>query len=101
MARRMTDISLDSTGDVLLAGGDFVVSESTEQHQRLLLISEKGEWKTNPTIGVGLRSALDDDGRNVLRTIAQEFTRDGMRVNSVTAANQDTELSIDVDASYK
>lgn len=94
------DISLvPNNGEPKIANGDFVTEECTEQHQRLLLLSEKGEFKQFITTGVGLTSFMDDDSKDsILRVVAQEFTRDGMTVNKIVPGPVNG--NIDIDASY-
>ena len=80
----MTDILLDETFDLLIAGGDLVTGESTEQHQELLLLTQKGDWKEDTTVGVGVKQYLkDEDSFTLLGTVKKEFERDGMKVLKV------------------
>lgn len=80
----MMDISLDETDDLVVMNGDVLTAECTMQHQRLLILTEKGEWKHDPTMGVGAFNYLDNDAVQELpRAISQEFARDGMKVQKV------------------
>ena len=81
----MMDIGLGS-GDLLVAGGDFGIVESTYQHQRQLIMNHKGDYKENPTVCVGAARYQDDDNgpQNVKRAITQEFMNDGMEVETLT-----------------
>ncbi len=80
----MNDFLLDIDNDLQIANGDLVTGESTLQHQNLLLISSKGAWKENPTVGVGAAGFLkDEDVNGLLAEIKQEFEKDGMKVNSI------------------
>jgi hypothetical protein len=82
----MTDILLDGSFDLAFADGDLSVGESTLQHQQLLLLSAKGEWREFPTRGVNLRSwLLNEQAGNLNGEIKREFTADGMTVKSVNA----------------
>lgn len=99
----MTDILLGidenaaDIDDLLIANGDLVIGESTLQHQRHLLIAEKGEYKENPTVGVGIYGfLLDDNVEDMMRTVVQEFSKDGMLVDSVKL-NNDGKLAIDAE----
>lgn len=83
MSRR--DYILTEEGDLKIENGDFVFGDATRDNQRLLLLAEKGEWKHAPTSGVGLRSFLDDESpEDMLREIRRQFTRDGMKVKSLS-----------------
>ena len=84
MATQMIDIGLDDNYDLLLIAGDFTVTESTAQHQQQLILNNKGDFKQNPTICVGVFDYLDDEYfQDLIRAISVEFTRDGMDVKSV------------------
>lgn len=99
MARRMMDIATNVDGDVKIVGGDFVNAESTEQHQRLLVISDKGEWNQFITTGVGAFGFMDDDRKDsILRVVSQEFTKDGMTVNKIVPGAENG--NFEIDASY-
>lgn len=83
------DLLLDDNFDILIQNGDLVAGESTRQHQILLLLSEKGEWREFPLRGVGLRSwLLDDQVGDLNAQIKREFEADGQTVSLVkTLAN--------------
>lgn len=84
MTRQMTDITLNETEDLAIRNGDFNIGESTAQHQRQLLLNNKGDFKQNPTIGVGAFSYFDDEHKHdLIRAVSMEFARDGMEVQQV------------------
>lgn len=84
----MTDILLDNAGDLMIVGGDLVIGESTVQHQQLLLVSHKGEWKQYPKVGVGIDDFLNDDTTNaMMNEITHQFELDGMKVKSTNTIN--------------
>lgn len=85
MARKQYDILLDENYDLQIKDGDFVIGESTQQHQALLLMTNKGSWRPVPWIGVGLSNyLLDDDSLLDLQSeIQKQFELDGMRVQQV------------------
>jgi hypothetical protein len=92
------DILLTETMDLLIVDGDFVLGESTAQHQKILILSDKGEYKENPMRGVGARRYLEDSKPdNLAREIRQEFVADGMKVNAIKIGLNGT---IEVDAYY-
>lgn len=94
-----TDLLLDDNFDLLLQSGDLVIGESTEQHQLLLLLTAKGEWREFPTRGAHLRARLLDDQPigSVNGIVKREFTADGMRVDRIRV----TDGTIQVDAEYE
>ncbi len=78
--------------------GDFLVRESTAQHQKILIISEKGEFKESPKRGVGARLFLESHSPdNLAREIRQEFSADNMQVNNIQIKDN---LEINVEAFY-
>jgi len=85
--------------DLIFAKGDLVVGESTEQNQALLLMTNAGEWRESPMVGVGLSRFLNDetDGAALAASVKIAFEQDGMRVSRVFAAANQT---IQVDATY-
>lgn len=85
MATKMIDIALDSNPDVSVINGDFALSESTSCHQQQLLLNNKGDFKQNPTICVGVVNYFNDEHFNgLVRAISTEFARDGMDVKSIS-----------------
>ncbi len=84
MAKEMIDIGLDAGEDLSVVGGDFMCVESTAQHQRQLVLNNKGDFKQNPTICVGAFDYMNDENyQELMRAISIEFTRDRMDVQSV------------------
>jgi hypothetical protein len=84
MAKKMMDIGLDDSEDLAIDHGDFIYTESTAQHQQQLILNNKGDFKENPTIGVGAFEYFNDEGfQGLLRGISIEFSRDGMDTAAV------------------
>lgn len=86
--------------DLEIRNGDFVTGESTQQHQRDLLLAQKGEYRQSPTIGVGIVDYLlgnetEDEFR---RNVTKEFEADGMQVRKITVENF---AEIKINASYE
>lgn len=89
---------MEGVYDLIIANGDFVMKDNTMHHQRNLILNDKGSYKENPTICVGAFGYLDDEGFSGLaRATSIEFTRDGMRVNSVQL---NTNGQLETDAYY-
>ncbi|MEG2599692.1 MAG: hypothetical protein RSA66_09485 [Muribaculaceae bacterium] len=93
----MTDIQLKE-GDVLLANGDLAVGDSDAQHQEILLICSKGEFKEHPDRGVNAIGYIEDcDTGRLVSAIREEYFRDGIRINKISIINS----KIEVDAQYR
>jgi hypothetical protein len=50
----MTDIILDDNMDLLIENGDFVIADSEEQVQQLILIATQGSFRGSPVTGIGI-----------------------------------------------
>lgn len=84
----MIDIGHTANGDIDLQVGDILYAESTGQHQRDILLANKGHYKESPETGVGaLEYMNDNEPDRLLRSIRKEFTRDGMKVSKVSLDN--------------
>lgn len=84
----MIDIGHTANGDIDLQASDILYAESTGQHQRDILLANKGHYKESPETGVGaLEYMNDNEPDRLLRSIRKEFTRDGMKVSKVSLDN--------------
>lgn len=94
----VNDILLDENFDVKIEGGDIVTGPATNQHQKLLLVSEKGQWRMHPFVGVGIFSAINDDEQGALNAeIRKQFELDGMFCKHIKV---DSEGRLIIDAAY-
>ena len=94
----MMDIQLTSDLELAFAAGDLVIDDNLKQAQQLLLGTNKGEWKQNPKAGVGVVNYIESAATGELsREIREQYSRDGMQVNSVKISNS----QINVDAQWK
>lgn len=85
MAQLMYDFTLEDNEDIDLSTGDFSLRESTPQHQRQLLLNNKGDFKENPTVCVAALSYIDDENfSGLMRAVNIEFSRDGMEVRDLS-----------------
>jgi hypothetical protein len=88
--------------DLVIADGDFVVAESTKQHQSLMIRLNKGEQRQFPKTGVGIDSFLQDDNPgDVDPEIRKQFEADTMTIRDIDVRfNEDGELMVRTDAYY-
>lgn len=96
----MKDYKQQTDGDLDLSTGDLLVAESTWQHQRDLLLSDKGHIRQKAEVGVGaVNYLMDNDPEGLLRATRKEFTADGMKVAKV--AFSETANDLNVEARYE
>lgn len=85
----------DAEGKILKG---IVVGPTLEQNKALILISNQGELKLNPQIGVGIDGILlADDLLEYRHRIRKHFAMDGLRV---TRLDLYTNKNFRVDAEY-
>lgn len=100
MVKKMLDILLSSTFDLVIKNGDFDFGDATNQNQNLIILASKGEFKQSPTVGVGIIDyILDDANTDELEGVIQnEFEKDGLTIDKLKV-NKD--YTIDKIAYYK
>jgi hypothetical protein len=99
MDKQMPDAMLDDNYDLAISSSDIQISESTARHQQMLLVSNKGDYKQYPIIGVGAATYLNDERYQALiRAINIEFAKDSMDVTDIRLNSSGTITSI---AGYK
>nr|DAQ05171.1 MAG TPA: hypothetical protein [Bacteriophage sp.] len=92
----MLDYKQTDKGDLDLSTGDLLVAESTYQHQRDLLYSDKGHIRQKAEAGVGaVNYMMDNDPEGLLRATRKEFTADGMKVTKVVFAAYSNDLNVE------
>lgn len=90
----LLDLRRDAHGKI--AQG-ICLGETTPQNQTFLLVAHKGEFKENPTIGVGLSEILNDhDFTYWKRLITIEFERDGLHIDRLSLNT----AGLDIEAHY-
>jgi hypothetical protein len=89
-------IQLTNELELAVSNGSLVVGDTLYQHQYLILQAQKGEFKENPTLGVGINDMANDDGLNEWKkSIREEFAKDGMKVNELNISTTGIELKAD------
>jgi phage baseplate assembly protein W len=92
-----TDILLDESGDLDISGGDLTAGESTQQHIRLILLTQKGQWKDSPVIGADIARIINNEKQQNLRqTIQKELEIDGLTVRRIELGD-----TLEVEANYR
>lgn len=73
------------TVDIELSGGSLATGDTQPQQEYLLLASHPGDWKENPTLGIGIVDALaDNDLPYWRRLIVEQLRRIGISIKGVT-----------------
>ncbi len=81
----MKDFSADNTDDLQIKNGDFVVGHSNEQHQKHILLANKGEYKEFPEVGVGIAQMIADDRyTEILIETKKQLEYDGMEIDDIS-----------------
>ena len=94
----MKDILLNESLDLDLHAGDLAVGFSDLQHQQLLLMTNRGNIKEFPAVGIDAFGYLqDNDTSALLREIRRQFTADGMEVKTINITNTG---QLNIDAAY-
>lgn len=86
------------TADAEMKNGDFALGESANQHVKHILIASKGEFKSNPELGVDIEKMLaTEQPVEFLIEGKKNLEYDGMKVNDISITEKGT---LNVDANY-
>lgn len=94
------DFILDSNGDLLIKGGDFVVDFSDTQHVNDYLIAAPGTFKNEPLVGIDILSELNApagaaDINRVRMKVTTQLEADGLEITELEFKSlEDFELSV-------
>lgn len=95
----MNDFILDENNDLAFENGELKWGDSTLQNQKLLFITQKGEWKANGAVGIGADDYVDDDDLVGLENeIKSQFEADGMTIETLAVFEDG---SVNVKANYE
>ena len=93
----MTGIQIGDDYDMVVKDGSLLVGDTTAQNQAVIIASHKGEFKEQPSVGVGISDMLlDHDSLAWRQEIREQLEIDGQTVNKITV----TKTGITVDANY-
>lgn len=90
------DIKVKYDNGLIISG--FVVGDVLYQNQALILLSQKGEFKENPLLGVGINDVCNDhDFTQWRREITEQLEADGQRIDKLIL----NEKGLTLEAKYK
>ena len=73
--------------------GQMQTGETQAQEEYLVLVSQRGEWKEHPLVGVGVADMVgDEDLRYWKREIIDNLARVGIRIKGVSLNNGQLEI---------
>lgn len=79
--------------DIELDGGTMATGETQAQEEYLVLVSQKGEWKEHPLVGVGVADMVgDEDLRYWKREIMDNLARVCIKIKGVSLKNGQLEI---------
>ena len=84
------DLMLDDTFDLQLdASGDLIIDDAQLQHQRLIIMANKGNFRNHIEVGVGITEYLLDEGDlvDLQHEIQSQFELDGNRIDYMAIPN--------------
>lgn len=86
----------DAEGKII---SGFVIGSTLEQNKALILIAQPGDFKANPTLGVGFEDILlSGDLLKYRHKIREQFKKDGLKVTQLKLYNLD---NIKIEAAYE
>lgn len=95
----MKGILLDGDLKFIVVNGSLAIGKIDKQAQKILMLSNKGEFKENPTRGVGaIRYIETADPQGLAREIRTDFKSDGMTVNTIKVTD---DFQTEIDAYYE
>ncbi|WPQ62213.1 hypothetical protein SIO70_28035 [Chitinophaga sancti] len=95
----MKDILYNTELDLDIRNGDFVTGFSDLQHQEMLLMNNRANFKESPDTGIDAFGFLqDNDYHSLLAEIRNQFIADGMTVNKITLSDSG---QLNIDATYE
>ena len=97
---KFKDIIIDDDGDISFFNGDFKVKESDSQHVEHIMISDRGQFRQFPLIGVGIYRLFSGSPnvQFVRQQIKLQLESDGYNVRQITINPQNiTEIEIDAE----
>lgn len=89
-----TGIQLTDDYDLNISDGALQVGDVQAQNMALILITNPGEFKENPEVGVGIESWVNDDNPSDLKLeIKKQLKADDYTVSSVSIDGGDLNIN--------
>ena len=83
----MRDIQINN-GELKIENGDFCVEDSHAQHEELILLAQKGNFRESPDLGVGIADYLNaEDFGGLSVQLKREMKKDGIQVRKLEVNN--------------
>jgi hypothetical protein len=80
--------------DLVVENGATSMGDTVPQNQALIIVSNPGEWKQFPALGVGIESWVNDDNPGSLAyEVKRQLKSDGFTVESVNLENGQLSIS--------
>ena len=94
------DFAENTDGDMLIFGGDFVVSDSDQMHIQDTIIASAGWWKQYPQDGVGIDDYVKSNGQEqvLAREIKLQLQNDGYTVDNPVISFVNEQLVVNPNA---
>lgn len=96
------DIILDAEGDFSISNGDIFFGESDSQHVDHILLTDLGQFRQFPMLGVGIARLINGSINKIelSQKIRLNLESDNYNVSSVNVEDAN-KLSINIDANRK
>jgi hypothetical protein len=80
----MKDLLLDDNDNLIISNGDFVIGNADYQQRKLIILSQKGEWKEYPSLGFGIdnylkKSVTADEKQKFITELKSELSSDNIK----------------------
>lgn len=74
-------------GDFIFEDGDFRIEDSNQEHANAIMVSNLGEWKQVPDLGIGIDNFLNGAGvteaKILEQNIRRQFKQDGFKTQDL------------------
>ena len=87
---------LFENNDIKVAGGTLVLGDNTMDVIENIIDSNKGEWKSNKFLGVGIRNmiAQSDDGLTIRNNIVENLKREEILYTDIRVSGEQINIQL-------